>query len=60
MGQGGGEKESERERMLRRLCIARGKPEVWLEPMKLRDHDLSRNQESDTQPTELPRCPCAL
>ena len=31
-------------------------PDVGLIPQP-RDHDLSQNQESDTQPTEPPKCP---
>ena len=32
-------------------------PEVGLEPTNPRDHHLSRNQESNTQRPEPPRCP---
>ena len=56
--QGGSrERGREGERISSRLCTASKEPNVGLELTKLWDHDLSRNQESDAQPTELPRHP---
>ena len=63
------ERERERERERARDCEqgrgAEGEGEnpkqapflVW-SPMCVSVHDLSRNQESDAQTTEPPRCPC--
>ena len=53
----GGEAEREEERIPSRLCTASAEPDVELELLNLWDHDLSRMQEPDTQPTEPPRRP---
>ena len=57
---GEGQREREGERILSKFCPANAEPNVGLELTKLWDHDLSRNQESDAQPTKHPGCPKPL
>ena len=52
-----GGRERWRERIPSRLCTASTGPDAGLEPRKLRDRDLSQNQESGAQLTEPPRHP---
>ena len=47
------EGQRKRERIPGRLCTVSTEPRA--RTYELQDHDLSRNQESDTQPTEPPR-----
>ena len=48
------EGQRKRERIPGRLCTVSTEPRARTH--ELQDHDLSHNQESDTQPTEPPRC----
>ena len=56
VSRGGAERDGEKENP-KRLCANGAEPDTGLEFTKLRDHDLSQNQESDAQTTEPPRCP---
>ena len=47
MREGQTDREGERKRIPSRLRAADAEPDVGLELTRLRDHDLSRNQESD-------------
>ena len=52
------EEQKEREAKIpSRLHTVSSEPDAGLKPMKLRDHDLSQNQELDTQLTEPRRHP---
>ena len=51
-----GQREKERENLKQALCCQL-RAGLWARSHKLWDHDRSRNQESDTQPTEPPRRP---
>ena len=56
MSGGGTERERERERIPPRLCNGSAESGGAQTP-EPRDHDLSRNQESDAKPSEPPRRP---
>ena len=57
MQAGEGQRETEGDGIRSRLHAAHTEPNEGLELVKLRDHDLSQNQESDTYPTEPPKRP---
>ena len=53
----GRDRERGKERIPSRLHTVSAEPDVGLQLTNLRDHDLSRNQGLDAQPTKPPRCP---